>query len=120
MVGKTSRGLRGLRGLGRETGVSLFSIRVIRVIRGQFSSRCAKLPGEEQDHRVGTAVIGSARNNRGCVPLLDIVRRIEAGIKPTAPATFSPVPRVRQFEFQRLKIGVEDYMKQEILACDLR
>src|SRR5262245_10103396 len=43
MVGKTSRGLRGLRGLGRETGVFLFSIRVIRVIRGQFSSRCAKL-----------------------------------------------------------------------------
>src|SRR5262249_30729677 len=74
---------------------------------------------EEHDQRVRAAPIGAARYRGSGLPFFDVVRRVEGGVDPTSPSIFTVI-RIRQLEVERLPIGIQDCVKQELLVSVFR
>src|SRR5215469_8554952 len=69
---------------------------------------------------MGAAAITATRNEWSGLPFFDVVGRIQSRIDPSAPGNLAVVVRRRQLEVKRLPIGVQNHVKQEVLAYDLR
>src|SRR6266566_1245305 len=72
---------------------------------------------KEHDDGARLGRIGIARNRLCDLPLKDIVREVERCVNPASPWIFACAIQSRQLEIERLPIGVEDHVKEQLLRA---
>ena len=96
------------------TVLFIFQFPAIISFRSFFISNSRK----EHDHRARLGPIGIAGNRRRCLPRDDVVRGVEGCVDPAAPWVFACLIHPRQLEIERLPIGVQDQVKEQLFPAD--
>src|SRR5438067_10762730 len=96
------------------TVLFIFQFPAIISFRSFFTLNSRK----QHDHRACLGPVGTAGNRSRCLPRDDIVRRVEGCVDPAAPWRFAWLIDPRQFEIERLPIGVQDQVKEQLLPAD--
>ena len=96
------------------TVLFIFQFPAIISFRSFFISNSRK----EHDHRARLGPIGIAGNRRRCLPWEDIVRGVKGCVDPAAPWVFACLIHSRQLEIERLPIGVQDHVKEQLFLAD--
>jgi hypothetical protein len=83
-----------------------------------FGIRVISKFAQKNNHRARLGAVDIAGNWLCYIPLEDIVRRVESGINPAAPRIFGCVIQPRELEIERLPLGVQDHVKEQLLPAN--